>query len=117
MKKSLFFKKFGGALVIKWLHHWPWQLRDVMESRSEVKQGHYEYVLCMYESFLLCRDVYLMPRTKFGSNTMLNILIAMCYTMLYMLEWMWKGKHRIGTSRTQGLHGSALLAYIHGRIP
>ena len=48
---------------------------------------------------------------------MLNILVAMCYTMLYMLEWMWKGKHRIRTSRTQGLRGLALLAYIHGGIP
>ena len=30
-----------------------------------------------------------MPRTKFGFNTMLKIIIisnAMCYTMLYMLE-------------------------------
>ena len=42
---------------------------------------------------------------------------AMCYTMLYMLEWMRKGKHKIGTSRTQELCGPALLAYIHGGIP
>ena len=41
-----------------------------------------------------------MPRTEFGSNTMININIiinAMCYTMLNMLEWMRKRKHRIGT--------------------
>ena len=45
-------------------------------------------------------------------------LLARCvYTMLCMLEWMWKGKHRIGTSRTQGLRGSALMAYIHEGIP
>ena len=70
-------------MVIKWLHHWPWQLRDVMESRSEVKQGHYEYVLCMYESFLLCRDVYLMPRTKFGSNTIKYISSNVLYYVVY----------------------------------
>ena len=37
-----------------------------------------------------------MPRTKFGSDTMLNIIIisnVMYYTMLCMLEWMRKGKH------------------------
>ena len=62
-----------------------------------------------------------MPRTELGSDTMLNVNIiissAMCYTMLYMLEWMRKGKHRIGTLRTQGLRGSALTTYIHGEIP
>ena len=60
-----------------------------------------------------------MPRTKFGSDTMLNKIIsnAMCYTMLYMLEWMWKEKHRIGIPRTQELRGSALMGYIHGGIP
>ena len=47
----------------------------------------------------------------------MNISIAMCYTMLYMLEWMRKRKHKIGTSRTRGLRGSALTAYIHGGIP
>ena len=75
-------------------------------------------VVCTRESSLLCKDVCLMPKTKFGSDTMLNIIIsnAMCYTMLCMLEWMWKGKYRIGTPRTQGLHGSALTAYIHGGI-
>ena len=61
-----------------------------------------------------------MPRTKFGFDTMLNIIIisnGMCYTMLYMLEWMRKEKHRIGTLKTRGLRGSALSAYIHGGIP
>ena len=51
---------------------------------------------------------------------LINIIISndgMCYTMLCMLEWMRKGKHRIGTSRIQGLRGSALTAYIHGGIP
>ena len=37
--------------------------------------------------------------------------------MLNMLVWMRKGKHRIGTLRTQGLRGSTLTAYIHGEIP
>ena len=37
--------------------------------------------------------------------------------MLCMLEWMRKGKHRIGTLRTRELRGSALTAYIHGGIP
>ena len=42
---------------------------------------------------------------------------VMCYTMLYMLEWMRKKKHRIEILRIQGLRGSALMAYIYGRIP
>ena len=37
----------------------------------------------------------------------------MCYTMLNMLKWMWKGKYRIGTLRTRGKRGSALLAYVY----
>ena len=41
---------------------------------------------------------------------------AMCYTILYMLEWMRKGKHKIGTMRTQELRNLALSAYIHGEI-
>ena len=41
---------------------------------------------------------------------------AMCYTMLYMLEWMQKGKYKIRILRTQGLRGSALSAYIHRGI-
>ena len=41
----------------------------------------------------------------------------MCYTMLCMLEWMRKRKHRIGTFRTRGLRDSALTAYIHRGIP
>ena len=47
----------------------------------------------------------------------LNISNGMCYTMLCMLEWMRKEKHRIGTLWTRGLRGSALTAYIHGGIP
>ena len=47
----------------------------------------------------------------------LNISIVMRYTMLCMLKWMQKGKHRIGTLRTRRLRGSALTAYIHGGIP
>ena len=61
-----------------------------------------------------------MPRTKFGSDTMLNIINiisnGMCYIMLCMLECMWKGKHKKGTPRTRGLRGSALSAYIHEEI-
>ena len=41
----------------------------------------------------------------------------MCYTMLYMLEWMRNEKYKIGTLKIQGLRGSALSAYIHGGIP
>jgi len=41
----------------------------------------------------------------------------MCYIMLYMLEWMRKGKYRIEIPRTQELRGSGLSAYIHGGIP
>ena len=41
----------------------------------------------------------------------------MCYTMLCMLVWMWKGKHKIETPRTQELRGSALTAYIYEGIP
>ena len=55
-----------------------------MESRSEIKQGHCESVLCMYESSLLCRDVCLMPRTKFGSDIILNILATdVLYHVVY----------------------------------
>ena len=42
---------------------------------------------------------------------------VICYTILCMLKWMRKEKHRIGTLRTRGLYGSALSAYIHGGIP
>ena len=45
----------------------------------------------------LLKIFYLMPRTKFDSDTMLNISIVICYTMLCMLKWMRNGKHRIGT--------------------
>ena len=47
--------------------------------------------------FFACRDIYLMPRMKFGSDTMLNISNGMCDTMLCMLDWMQKEKHKIGT--------------------
>ena len=53
----------------------------------------------------------------FGASILLSISNVICYTMLCMLEWMRKMKHRIGTSRTRGLRGSALTAYIHGGIP
>ena len=95
-------------------------MRDAVESRSNRQtcmtfDGDVrENLLCLLEMFCL------MPRTKFGSDTMLNIIIisnAMCYTMLCMLEWMRKGKYRVGTLRTQELRGSAFTAYIHGGIP
>ena len=65
------------------------------------------------------REACVASETKFGSDTMLNNIIsnAMCYTMLYMLEWMWKGKYRIETSRTRGLRSSVLSAYLHRGIP
>ena len=51
---------------------------------------------------------------------MLNIIITisngMCYTMLYMLEWMRKKKHKIRIPWTRELRGSALSAYIHEGI-
>ena len=86
-----------------------WKLCDAMGFKSKNKQGYYGSVLCMYESSWMHRDVCLMPRRKFGSDTMLNILVmvVLCYTMLYMLKWMWKGKHRIWILRTWGLRGSA----------
>ena len=59
-------------------HSESWWLHDAVEFRFEVKQGHYESVLCMHESSLLCRDVCLMSRMKFGSDTMLNILATRC---------------------------------------
>ena len=54
-------------------------------SWSKSKHGHYcGSVLHMYESSLLCRDSCLMPRMKFGSNTMLKYISnAMCYIILY----------------------------------
>ena len=81
-------------------------------------------VVCTWYSSFLARDFffffYLMPRTKFGSDTMLNNIIiisnAMCCTMLCMLEWRRKRKYRIKTLRTQGLRGSALTAYIYRGI-
>ena len=50
---------------------------------------------------------------------MLKYIISnvMRYTMLYMLEWMRKGKYKIGILRTRELRGSVLSAYIHERIP
>ena len=41
---------------------------------------------------MLARDFCSMPRTKFGPDTMLNIINniisnVMCYIMLCMLEW------------------------------
>ena len=42
---------------------------------------------------------------------------AICYTMLYLLEWMQKEKYNISTPRTRGLHGSTLLTYAYGGIP
>ena len=61
-------------------------------------------------------------RTSESPSNLLNILLSiitneMRYTMLCMLEWMRKEKHRIGTLKTRGLHGSTLSAYIHGGIP
>ena len=53
----------------------PWELCETVESKSVGKQWHYGgFVLCTWEISLLCRDVFLMPKMKFGSDTMLNIL-------------------------------------------
>ena len=63
----------------------PWELCDVMESRSMGKQWHCGgSVLCTWGTSLLCRDGCLMSRTKFGSNTMLNILATRC-VILYCI--------------------------------
>ena len=54
----------------------PWELCDAEGSRSKGKQVDCGgSVLFMWEFCLLCRDICLMSKTKFGSNTMLNILI------------------------------------------
>ena len=80
-------------------------MRDAVD--PDVKEGMHTVVdLCYARENLLCLlEIFcLMPRTKFGSDTMLNINIinsAMCYTMLCMLEWMRKRKHRIGTENTR----------------
>ena len=71
------------------------------------------------ESLPCCR---VFMRTSESPSNLLNILLSiitneMRYTMLCMLEWMRKRKHRIGTPRTRGLRGSALTAYIDGGIP
>ena len=69
------------------------------------------YKLCSLVSFILS--------IKWFWLSLLNINIisnAMCYTMLIMLEWMRKGKHRVGILRIRGLRGSALTVYIHGGI-
>ena len=42
-----------------------------------------------------------------GSNTMLNVYIIsneMCYIIFYMLEWMWKRKHRIGKANMSNIY-------------
>ena len=63
----------------------PWELCEAVESRSVGKQWHYGgSVLCTWETSLLCRDVCLMPRTKFGFDTILNILATnMLYHVVY----------------------------------
>ena len=54
-----------------------WELCEAMGSRSMGKQWHCGgFVLRVQESCLLCRDICLMPRMKFGSDTMLNILLT-----------------------------------------
>ena len=64
-------KRLGGETATMGL----WELCDAAESRSVGKQWHCGVsVLCTWETSLLCRDSYLMSRTKFGSDTMLNIL-------------------------------------------
>ena len=57
----------------------PWELCEVVKSRSMGKQCHCGgSVLSTWETSLLRRDSCLMPRTYFGSNTMLNILATRC---------------------------------------
>ena len=52
-----------------------WELYEAVESRFVGKKLHCGgSMLCMWESCLLFRNICLIPRTKFGSNTMLNIL-------------------------------------------
>ena len=65
----------------------------------------------IFQGSPLLLQVWLMDHIKYIISN------AMCYTMLCMLEWTRKGKHRIGTPRTRDLRGSALMAYIHGGIP
>ena len=63
----------------------PWELCEAVESRCVGKQWHCGgSVLCTWETSLLYRDVCLMPRTKFGIDTMLNILATnMLYHVVY----------------------------------
>ena len=64
-------QRHGGEIAMVVL----WELCEVVESRSVGKQRHCGgSVLCMWEISLLCRDVCLMPKIKFGSDTILNIL-------------------------------------------
>lgn len=71
-----------------------WELCDVIGSIYEGKQGYCGgSALCIWKSSLLCRDICLMQRMKYGYNSMINISIDM-YTML---EYMLKCKHKIGT--------------------
>ena len=55
-----------------------WKLCDGLVFRVKNNQGYCGSMLCMYESSLLCRDVCFIPRMKFGSNTLLNILGTRC---------------------------------------
>lgn len=47
--------------------------------------------------------MFLFSLFLFFSFLLNNIIIinTICYTMFYMLEWMRKGKYKIGTSRTR----------------
>ena len=54
--------------------------------------------LCYTRENLLCLlEILFDAKNEVGSDTMLNISNGMCYTILCMLEWMRKRKHRIGT--------------------
>ena len=77
-------------------------------------------MVCTWYSSLLARDVLFDAKNEVWLWYHVKYIIisnAMYYTILYMLEWMRKRKHRIGISRTRGLHNSALTAYIYGGIP
>ena len=61
------------------------------------------FVLSMYEYSMLSRDILLNAKNKVWLYYYVKYISNMlCYTMLYMLKWMRKGKYRIGILRTRG---------------
>ena len=62
------------------------------------------------------RRLFKFPNPR-GMEHVKYISDVICYTMLYILEWMQKEKYSIRTPRTRELHGSTILTYAYGEIP